>query len=144
MWVTFTVSRAVWLIGLSMLLGFAMGFHSETCHSATITIQAGQNRQEAMRDEQTSADIVSLPMTGNTIFTYGQADASRLLGMDGLNVYPTTDFAIVYDGKAAATPEASTWWMIVIGGLLITAKITARRYQLVRARRVAQFSDAAC
>lgn len=144
MWVTFSL-RAVLRIALLMaVLGLAATYHSGICHSATITIQAGQNRQEATRDEQTSADMVSLPMTGNTTFVGGQWIASRLYGQDGLNLYPMTDFAVVYDGKAAATPEVSTWWMIVTGGLLITVKITTRRYQLVKAHRAAQLSDVAC
>lgn len=133
MWVTFSLRTCLRIALLMAALGLAATYHSGTCQSATITIQAGQNRPEPKRDEQTSQAVdTNTPLTGNTIFTYGQADASRLLGMDGLSVYPMTDFAIVYDGKAA-TPEASTWWMILTGALLIGAKMTRNKWQLVKA-----------
>lgn len=135
MWLTFTIQRLVWIIGLSMLAGFAMGIHSETCHSATITIQAGQSAPQGKRDEQTAVILLDGPLMGSVITTFGQMDLSRLAGTDGLELFGTTDYAIVYDGRAT-TPEVSTWWMMMTGGLLIGAKLMNRRWAAVKARRV--------
>lgn len=137
MWLLFSL-RVLWRASaIWFLIGLICGYHLGTARSATITIQSGQSAPQGKRDEAPSLMVnqVSRPMMGSTTFVFGQAEASRWNAMDGLSVFPTTDYAVVYDGKAA-TPEASTWMMIVMGGLLISARLMKRPWAVAKGQRV--------
>lgn len=132
MWITFSLRTLLRLLLITAVLSLMLTFGPQMCHSATITIQAGQNDgRQTLRDEALQAMDVANPMTGNTTFTYGQVDGSRMTGMDGLSAYPMTDYAIVYDARAPI-PEASTWVMIMMGGLLIAGKCMIRVWQVAK------------
>jgi hypothetical protein len=81
--------------------------------AAVITIQVGQHQtflgNNRIEDSPTDTDT---PLIGNYLSVYQEADWFNwpIFASDGT---PLVDFQLVYDGRSVATPELSTWAMIL-------------------------------